>query len=180
MKKIKWLAAILIVLAAIGTGFLGYYLAKNAPSISQEKEAVSVAANQERIEKNAVLVINYEYLFCSHQKEEETTIPQTLVGKTKQDILNEYPDFRIDFFARDKIRIIKKINQYCEKHLILKEKAGRLVVLKNIPGTEQLEAVEEYRPNFIKISSEERRILQDGKVFSNESEIEAYLRTISR
>lgn len=172
--------AAIIVLAAVGTGFLGYYLAKNAPSISQEGEALSVAANQERTEQNAVLVIKYEYAFCSHEEEEQKAIPQELVGKTKQDVLNYYPDFQLELFTRDKICIVKKLSQYCEKHLILKEEAGKLVVLKNIPGTEILETVDEFQKDLTKFSLEERKVLQSGKVFSSESEIETYLRKITR
>ena len=177
-KRLLWMA--IIVLAAVGTGFLGYYLAQNQPStILQEEEALSVTAEQERIEDGATITTKYTYTYCSHEEERQEEVSRELIGKTKEETEQYFSDFQLELFTRDEIRIVKKIDQYCAKHYLVKEETGKVVILRNIPGTENLETIEEAEGNLAQLLPKEREILQNGKVFSSENEAKKYLHTIA-
>jgi len=172
-KKTVFCMGVLLLTAAIG--IIGFFLAKNQPKVLKDGETMSVAAGQERIKSGADLIARYEYTFCAHKEEITGVIPSILEGKTRRETEEYYSDFRLELFTRDKICIEKKIETYCNKHLILKEEKGKLVVLRNIPGTSGYETVQELNLSPDGLQEKEREAVRLGRVFSKEEEIEKYL-----
>ena len=180
----KWYFKLLIVfallIAACGVGLGGYYLAQQQPSVKKTEQASSVPVAMEKntVSKGCILTTKYIYTMCGHQETSEEVVGSGLVGMTRDEVKKYFDGYNLEVFSTDKIVIIKTINQYCQKHYILKEQQGELVILRDIPGTADLELFRQTGISAGILSSDERQKIYYGKVFSSLDSIEEYLESM--
>jgi len=181
---LKWYFKLLIVfvllIAAFGVGFGGYYLAQEQPSVKKTDQTSSVPVAMEKITvvKGCILTTKYVYTMCGHQETSEEVVGSGLVGMTRDEVKKYFDGFNLEVFSADQIVISKTINQYCQKHYILKEQQGEIVILRDIPGTADLELFRQTGISTSMLPADERQKIYYGKVFSSLEDIEEYLESI--
>ena len=96
-------------------------------------------SSEEKISPNAKMTMKKIYNICGHSIDEEVELPQELVNMTKEQLENQYNDWKIEKFSEDEIILSKQYEEQCGEHYILRDNDGMIVIYKiNDDGQEML------------------------------------------
>ena len=107
--------------------------------IEQEVNEVKVSATETKISPNAELIIKNYYKKCGHTTEEVREVTSDMVNKTKEEVKELYPDYKIESFDNNKIVLLKEEEGKCDEHYIVRDENGNIVIYKVLEdGTEEI------------------------------------------
>lgn len=144
----KWMVILFLIIVIIVAVFIGTSIFKlenndNNPKQQQEentntenkidnvvKNDISVGANseEEKISPNATLILKKTYKECGHSVKDYAAIPEELVNLTKEELEEQYKDWKVEKFTPLDITLTKEIEGKCNEHYILKLKDGVIAI----------------------------------------------------
>ena len=105
----------------------------------QYKNATTVAATEEKLTANAILILKKYYQNCEHTINEYVELPQELVNMTEKEVQSEFADWEVIGFEKGKLTLYKEFNDVCGEHFKLKVEDGKVVIyIVNTDGSESL------------------------------------------
>ena len=179
----KLIMFLIIMMALAGTGFAGYLIARNEPRIAAKPEpdvqqAAKAGTDEARIESGARIIWEYKYAKCAHQIIAQGVAGDDMAGLTFTELTEQHPELTIIAFDTDEVSLRKKLDGYCPNHYILKLSGDTLAVYQTVLGTTQQKEIQQIDIDWARIDTDERRVLQIGKVFGSLEDIESYIEDI--
>ena len=184
-RRHRKLIIFLIMVLAVGiSGFIGYLIAESEPRVvaetAQEDAAIKAGTDDERISKNTAIIWDYEYEMCRHHVSMGTEPNADMIGLTFTQLKTKYPDVVIVSFSADEVVLKKRIECYCPEHFLLKRNKDQLTVYRTAAGTDKQDVYFDVDTDFNALSKEIQEELEDGRVFSDIDDLQAFLEKISR
>lgn len=105
----------------------------------EENLAQTTSANEEKVAANAILILKKYYAKCDHTINEYVELPKELVNMTKNEVEEQYPEWKVIGFSSGKITLYKEFDESCNEHFKLKIEDGKVVIYKmNEDGKEDV------------------------------------------
>lgn len=178
MKRlIWWLSCILIILLA---GLAGYLAARNAPDVFT-KDADEAAGKGNRLGLECEVQITYCYTLCGHetvQTEQISQSHQEWIGSNESELKEALDGFSLVAFSAEYVELKCEMTGYCEKHYLLFLENGELLLKKRNGAEGENEVVRKFDAQSYQIEGEDRKILENGKVFATIADARAFLQTL--
>jgi hypothetical protein len=146
MRK-RYIIGLTVSVAALAVGFMvGYYIMRSPsygravpqpqPLMPVEAEEDDKSADAERylsdrvatVKQDAVLQTVTVYMSCGHEGVGEGPVLSDIVGLNEKQLMEKYPQWRIDEFKPDKVVLIREIGGYCPNHFVIREDNGMVAV----------------------------------------------------
>lgn len=116
----------------------------------QSKTEIETNSSEEKISPNALLTLRRCYKECNHTINEYIDIPQSLVNKTQEDLVKEYPNWEIEKYSNTEIILYKEFESTCGQHFILKSNNEKIVIYRlNDNDEEELYQETEISTNYL-------------------------------
>ncbi len=180
-KLIIFLCMLLIVAIS---GLIGFLIAESEPRVvaetSEEETAVQAGADNDRIAKETVITWDYEYEMCKHHLYIDSEPEPDMIGLNFTQLKDKYPDAVIVSFSADEVVLKRRFGCYCPEHFMLKRNNDQLAVYRTAAGTDKQELYIDVDILFSDLSIEQRELLEEGRVFSNFDDLQAYLEKINQ
>lgn len=87
-------------------------------------------SQEEKISPNCLLILRSYYKGCQHTINKYVDISQDLINKTQEDLVQEYPDWKIKEYSSTKIILYKEYDGECEEHFVLRNDEGKITIYK--------------------------------------------------
>lgn len=135
---------------------------------NETKEVVAIKENDEiYLEKNSALNLETFYT-CGHTKKETLSADDNIAGKTKSEIEDIHPDWKIESFDSDFISVKINSNEDCGNHYVIKLKDDTLFVYKKANPNE---VIKQQKINTSMLLQEEISDLENGINAETEFEV---------
>ena len=85
-------------------------------------------AVEEKISPNCLLILRSYYKECQHTVNQYVDIPQDLVNKSKEELVEKYPDWEIKKYSSTEIILYKEYIGQCGEHFVLRSDNGKITV----------------------------------------------------
>ena len=117
------------------------------------EEIEEANAKQEKVSPNAKLVTNIYYDECGHTIKRTSTIDNTYINLTKEELAKEYKEWEIKEFSSDEIVLYKEADGICNEHYIVRDKEGFVAIYSlDSKENETLEEITEISTGFLTIT----------------------------
>ena len=83
---------------------------------------------EEKIGINTEFIMKKYYSKCGHSKNYIAEMPKEFINKTKEEIVNEYPEWNIEEFSSSKLVLSQEINSLCDEHYVIKKEGKNISV----------------------------------------------------
>jgi hypothetical protein len=80
------------------------------------------------VKQDAVLQTVTVYMSCGHEGVGEGPVLSDIVGLNEKQLMEKYPQWRVDEFKPDKVVLIREIGGYCPNHFVIREDNGMVAV----------------------------------------------------
>lgn len=144
----KWMVILFLIIVIIVAVFIGTSIFKlenndNNPKQQQEENtntenkienvmkndiSIDINSEEEKISPNATLILKKTYKECGHSIKDYAVIPEELVNLTKEELEEQYKDWKVEKFTPLDITLTKEIEGKCNEHYILKLKDGVIAI----------------------------------------------------
>ena len=144
----KWMVILFLIIVIIVAVFIGTSIFKlenndNNPKQQQEENtntenkienvmkndiSIDINSEEEKISPNATLILKKTYKECGHSIKDYAAIPEELVNLTKEELEEQYKDWKVEKFTPLDITLTKEIEGKCNEHYILKLKDGVIAI----------------------------------------------------
>ena len=94
-------------------------------TVEQEVEEAN-SDEEEKVSPNAVITFEKYYKECEHTVKRYEKIPSNLVNATRQQIEDEYENWILKDFSKDKIILYKEEKGLCGEHYMLRDVNGKI------------------------------------------------------
>lgn len=195
LKKIKYLYMAVALVAVVGLGFsLGSIRdtgdsasnatpktsanagATNGYAVNQNQgESINEAQNKLVIKEDTTIYYEYTYELCSHIYEENKKPSKEMIGLDADGLAKMFPDADSTSIDKDGAHIKLTLNQICPQHVMLKLEGDKCVVYRNILGTENLKAEQQFTIDQSKWDSQWLQSLKEGIIFESIEELESFV-----
>ena len=117
-----------IIISAIASFFIGFYLFKisnvekeqsqamllNRNNLANNEEYISIRANmsEDKITPNTTIIKKIYYIDCDHIKQEEE-LSENLINMNKSEFQTQYIGWEIQRFTNSEVVIYKEVHDYC-------------------------------------------------------------------
>lgn len=85
-------------------------------------------AAEEKISPNCLLTLRSYYKECQHTINEYIDIPDELVNKSKEELIEKYPDWEIKRYSSTEIILYREYIGECGEHFVLRNDNGKITV----------------------------------------------------
>lgn len=127
---------------------------------------------------DTVVITNYTFSLCGHALTQQAA-GGPLEGKTKQDILDMYPDAKIEEFSSQRVVIDRELDSYCPKHYVLYiDDDGKLCYSQTDSTDYTQQHITTLSYDVSSLPDEVKNDLDEGLVFDSLEEINAYLEDV--
>lgn len=143
----RWMVILFLIIVIIVAVFVGVSIYKaqdkndnikqEEPNTNTENKIENVMKNdisidinseEEKISPNATLILKKTYKECGHSIKGYAAIPEELVNLTKEQLEEQYKDWKVEKFTPLDITLVKEIEGTCKEHYILKLKDGVITI----------------------------------------------------
>lgn|GEM_PF-2530735 len=164
---------------------MGYSLGKRESGTSQteaedETQLVGALSSKDIIGADTIVEIRYEYKKCGHEITKTSRAVESMLGLGVVDFLERFPSLRIVEFSNENVLLERDIDQYCEKHYIIKLVGDNVMVLRSDAESEEFVVVRKTDLFREDLDSHSLMILQRGKLFNSISDVENYINSIKK
>lgn len=157
MKKTVLIIIGIIILLVISM-FIGYYIYKteiadgqdlainsNEQQVAKEERNLvtrQVNMQEEKVTPNTQFILQKHYNTCGHTTLDYVEIPSEIVNMNEKEVKEQYSDWKIKQFSKERVILEKQEEGTCDQHYILREKDGYIAVYWiNQKGQESLKEV---------------------------------------
>jgi len=81
---------------------------------------VQANSGEEKIGPNAILKLKKIYVECNHTITEKVELPKELININKDELKNEYKDWKIEEFSSEEIILSREYSGICNQHYLVK------------------------------------------------------------
>ena len=81
---------------------------------------IAANSNEEKVGPNTMLKLRKIYLDCNHTITEQVEIPKELINMNKDELEEEYKDWRLEEFSSEEIILSKEYTGICNEHYLVK------------------------------------------------------------
>ena len=100
---------------------------------------LTTATNSVKISPNALIIFKTTYEKCGHTLNKYEIASEEIVNLTQEELEKKYDKWEITYFSEKEVVLLKKVNESCKQHYVIKEKGGYLAVyLINDNNVEEL------------------------------------------
>lgn len=106
----------------------------------EELENIAVTqtnSGEEKISPNCRITLKTYYKGCKDEINQYIVVSEDLVNKTKKDLQNKYPEYKIESFDSTQIVLYKEEEGECGKHYLLKDDNGTITIYKILENGEE-------------------------------------------
>ncbi len=104
---------------------------KNEETVNNMSDIKVNTRNEEiKLSPNCSLLFKTKYKKCNHTSNKYINIPKELVNKTKKELEEKYPEWKIEVFKNNKVELLKTEEGQCEDHYVLKDINGKIIIFK--------------------------------------------------
>ncbi len=104
----------------------------------QARIELEASSKEEKISPNCLLILKRNYKQCNHIINEYVDIPQSLVNKTKEDLLEEYSSWEIHKYSSTEIILYREFESDCGQHFVLRNDNGKITIYKFNENNEEV------------------------------------------
>ena len=144
-------------------------------------EQTPLAEQVDKIGEQSILpdtldITKYTFLLCGGHTEQRQETGGPLVGMSKTQIEQKYPDAKVAELTNKRAVIERELERYCPKHVVLfLDDDNRLSISQTDESDLEKENVTTLTYDISYLPEEELSKLEEGMVFENLEEINAYL-----
>lgn len=81
---------------------------------------VRANSNEEKVGPNTILKLKKIYLNCAHTITEQVEIPKELINMNKNELIEEYNDWKLEEFSSEEIIFSREYTGICNEHYLIK------------------------------------------------------------
>lgn len=131
-----------------------------------------------RIQEGCQLYQTLTYTRCQHTVTRRITAPVELLGQTRQQVEEGYPEWRITAFGPSRVEMEQQLELFCPDHKVLLSGGdGMLCVFENRYG-DALALVKELQLPLSALPEAQQQLVKRGMGFSTLEELEAWLESM--
>lgn len=104
----------------------------------QARIELEASSKEEKISPNCLLILKRNYKQCNHIINEYIDIPQSLVNKTKEDLIEEYSSWEIHKYSSTEIILYREFESDCGQHFVLRNDNGKITIYKFNENNEEV------------------------------------------
>jgi len=195
LKKAKYLYLALALVSIVGLGFALGSIGSSGNDVSQktpgtqagadatdgravnqdEGEPLSEAKDKPVITKDTVVHYEYDYELCGHIYEEDKAPTQEMIGLDAEGLARMIPEALTTSIDGDGAHVKLSFDQVCPQHVLLKLEGDKCVIYRNVLGTEEMKAQQEFSIDKSKWDSAWLQSLKDGIIFDSVEELESFV-----
>ena len=152
MKKTIWIIIFLCLAIIIGF-FVGMYLYNkedNYNKLENNEEQImynnitndtntleiETSTSEEKISINTEVIEEIYYTQCDHLIKNKKKSISSLINMTKDDLIEEYPNWEIKEFSKERVILYKEEQGFCNEHYLVKDVDG-LVTIYNMDNNDK-------------------------------------------
>jgi len=150
----------------------------NNDDIKEETKLVGALDSKDVIGINTIVEIKYKYQKCGHETNITKKADESMFGLGVVDFLERFDEFRIIEFSERKLELAKSLNQYCDKHYLLKMIGDTVMILQSDTENEDFVVVKKTKLRRKDLDDNIYLILKRGKLFNSLDDIENYINSI--
>ena len=156
MKKTIWIIIFLCLAIIIGF-FVGMYLYNkedNYNKLENNEEQImynnitnnintleiETSTSEEKISINTEVIEEIYYTQCDHLIKNKKKSISNLINMTKDDLIEEYPNWEIKEFSKERVVLYKEEQGFCNEHYLVKDVDG-LVTIYNMDNNDKVAAL---------------------------------------
>lgn len=91
---------------------------------------MQTASIEEKISLNTKLFLEKNYQDCKHTVKTEIELPPEMVNLTKEELIEQYPDWTVKEFSKEKIVLYRLCDGLCDEHFLITDESGVVVVYR--------------------------------------------------
>lgn len=134
---------------------------------------------EQSILPDTLVITKYTFLLCGGHTEQRQETGGPLVGLNKTQIEEKYSDAKVLELTNKRAVIERELERYCPKHVVLfLDDDGRLSISQTDEADLEKENITTLTYDISHLQEEELSKLEEGLVFDNLQEINAYLEGI--
>ncbi len=136
----------------------------------EDNDFIDASTEEEKTTPNTEFVLKKYYSDCEHITQDESEIPEEMVNLTENELKENYKEWKVEEFSKDKVVLSKEVLGFCGEHYLLIEEEGKVKIYSldaegNKTLEEETEIAVEYLPETDKI------ILKNGIYIYGEEEL---------
>ncbi len=159
----------------------GYKLGKSEGiDNEQESKKVSMQANKDVIVKDTKITTTYIYKKCGHKNITCDAPTQDMLGLSVMDFMERFPDYTIKDFTSENVSLIKIIDNYCDKHYLLKLVDNRAMVLRYNLEDDDFIIIQRTKLITNDLDVDQIKLLNRGKLFNSIDDVNKYIDSIKK
>lgn len=140
----------------------------------ENKIVVATNAEEEKVSPNASITFEIYYNSCGHSKVEKNTVSKDIVNKTKDELQELYPEWKVKKFSSISIVLYKEENAMCDNHYMVKATDGYISVYSiDKDGNEKLKNSTDISTQYL--PEEDIVLLKKGIKANSNTELEQIL-----
>jgi hypothetical protein len=158
----------------------GYKLGKNQTIEQEDEQITPVGALDSKQVIDAHTIIDTTYVFkkCGHEQQVKEKPTEDMLGLSVVDFNTRFSSLSIVDFNADAVQLKKIIDNYCDKHFLLKLIGSRVMVLTYNIKNDDYVIVQRTSLTIDHIDSDAIALLNRGKLFNATSDIDDYIASI--
>lgn len=175
-RSMLWMLLAAAALAALAAAVV-LWPGSTAPD---EAPPVQAADNPQgsRIQEGCDVHQTLTYTRCQHTVTRRVTAPVELLGRTRQETEELYPEWRITAFGPKRVEMEQQLDLFCPDHKVLLPGGdGLLCVFENKFG-DGLALVKEMQTPLSALPEAQQQLVKHGMGFSTLEELEAWLESM--
>ena len=179
-KKILFLTSLAFLLFfCIKTGYSLGKSETDLEDISQAKE-VSAVENFDVITNNTIISKTHVFKKCGHQITVEEEPGPDMLGLNVISFMDRFNRFAVIDFTGEAVTLKISIDNYCDKHYILKTLGSRVMVFNYDILNGDYVVVKKTPLTLTDLDADTLRILDRGKIFNSLGDINTYIDGIKK
>ena len=143
-------------------------------NIENEKVAIEVISEEEKISPYAKLIIKKTFSKCKHSTVNILDIPKELINLPKKAIEEKYKGWTIESFSSNEIILFREIDANCDDHFVIKEKDGAVAVYNELTE-DKMNLIETLNVNVDLLGEEDKNNLKEGIKVYGKSELSSLI-----
>lgn len=175
MKKyFKYIIILFII--SIGIGVALSYVNKNgkvdisAQNISgnttevgsEENLTIQTSSEEEKVSKDTIFEVETKYEDCKHTEVNEYEAPKELINLTEEEIANDYPEYIVVSFSKDKVCLYNTSEGLCNEHFKISINDDNMIVVYKLNSDYDTEIYQETEISAEYLSEDDQKELEEG------------------
>lgn len=102
----------------------------NVEGQTKDTVIMQTASIEEKILPTTKLYLEKKYQDCKHTVKTEVELPVEMVNLTKEELIENYPDWTVKEFSKSQIVLYRLANGLCNEHFVINDENGVVTVYR--------------------------------------------------